>query len=211
MLFIGGSKTVGYLIHAVSCSENRNEAPAKGVLALNMALVQVKRAESFKLLWSSTKQATSSRHEQLLSTNNNSSKRANSEQKTAAAEVGGDEEMDENKLCQDDSSSSVISDARQQDSLLDYRQEYSSSFGLGQQSGISSGRIDYKDLLDSKENDEETDCSIWRPVAPPGYVALGCVACKGQRPPPTTASLCVLAALVSPCSMRDCVYVTSEV
>ncbi len=210
MLFIGGSKTVGYLIDAVSCSENRNEAPAKGVLALNMALVQVKRAESFELMWSSTKQATSSRQQQLLSTNNNGSERANSEQKAAAAEVGGDEEIDENKLCQDDSSSSVISDARQ-DSLLDNRQEYSSSFELGQQSGISSGRIDYKDLLDSKENDEETDCSIWIPVAPPGYVALGCVACKGQRPPPTTTSLCVLAALVSPCSMRDCVYVTSEV
>lgn len=210
MLFIGGSKTVGYLIHAVSCSENRNEAPAKGVLALNMALVQVKRAERFELMWSSTKQATSSRQQQLLSTNNNGSERANSEQMAAAAEVG-DEEMDENKLCQDNDSSSAISDARQRDSLLDYRQEYSSSFGLGQQSGISSGRIDYKDLLDSKENDEETDCSIWKPVAPPGYVALGCVACKGQRPPPTTASLCVLAALVSPCSMRDCVYVTSEV
>lgn len=53
----------------------------------------------------------------------------------------------------------------------------------------------------------EQGCCIWLPIPPEGYVALGCVVWKGQDEPPKSAALCILAALTSPCSMRDCINV----
>jgi vacuolar protein sorting-associated protein 13A/C len=59
----------------------------------------------------------------------------------------------------------------------------------------------------SAEDGEERGCCVWLSIPPEGYVALGCVVWKGQKEPPKSAALCVLAALVSPCSMRDCINI----
>jgi len=57
-------------------------------------------------------------------------------------------------------------------------------------------------------NDNSVQCnnySIWFPVAPQGYVALGCVVFPGCTEPPLSYALCILASLVSPCPMKDCI------
>lgn len=55
----------------------------------------------------------------------------------------------------------------------------------------------------------ETMCSIWFPEAPEGYVALGCVASPGRAQPPISSVFCILASLVSPCGLRDCISIGS--
>ncbi|CAI0538916.1 unnamed protein product [Linum tenue] len=55
----------------------------------------------------------------------------------------------------------------------------------------------------------EDSCSIWFPEAPRGYVALGCVASADIMPPSLSSVFCILASLVSPCSLRDCVAISS--
>lgn len=61
--------------------------------------------------------------------------------------------------------------------------------------------------ISDDEEVEEQGCCVWLPIPPEGYVALGCVAWKGQEEPPKSAALCVLTALISPCSMRDCINI----
>ncbi|KAL5230936.1 hypothetical protein ABZP36_029712 [Zizania latifolia] len=48
-------------------------------------------------------------------------------------------------------------------------------------------------------------CSVWLPVAPVGYVAMGCVASAGTAEPPLSSVFCLSASLVSPCGLRDCI------
>ncbi|KAI3918587.1 hypothetical protein MKX01_041907, partial [Papaver californicum] len=55
---------------------------------------------------------------------------------------------------------------------------------------------------------EEDSCSIWIPVAPPGYVSMGCVVSSGRLEPPSSSALCILASLVSPCAFRDCISIS---
>ncbi|XP_068635813.1 uncharacterized protein [Aristolochia californica] len=62
---------------------------------------------------------------------------------------------------------------------------------------------------DPDANGKSNDCSIWYPIAPPGYVAVGCVVSAGKRQPPLASALCVLASLVSPCALRDCIALCS--
>lgn len=59
----------------------------------------------------------------------------------------------------------------------------------------------------SEDDDDQSHCCVWLPVPPPGYVALGCVASTGKRPPPLNTCFCVLGHLVAPCSMKDCVII----
>jgi len=61
--------------------------------------------------------------------------------------------------------------------------------------------------ISDDEEGEERGCRVWLPIPPEGYVALGCVVWKGQEEPPKSAALCVLAALTSPCTMRDCINI----
>ncbi|KAG0557949.1 hypothetical protein KC19_11G167800 [Ceratodon purpureus] len=61
--------------------------------------------------------------------------------------------------------------------------------------------------ITAAEDGEERGCCVWLPIPPDGYVALGCVVWKGQNEPPKSAALCVLAALVTSCSMRDCINI----
>ncbi|KAJ4777649.1 Pleckstrin (PH) domain-containing protein isoform 2 [Rhynchospora pubera] len=57
----------------------------------------------------------------------------------------------------------------------------------------------------------ETDgCSIWFPVAPRGYVAVGCVASAGSSEPPLSAALCILASYVSSSALRDCIVLKTN-
>lgn len=86
------------------------------------------------------------------------------------------------------------------------------SVGLNGQSSESSSHSDKTDSDHQHSDDEEgiEGCCVWLPIPPEGYVALGCVVCKGQEEPPKTAALCVLAALVSPCSMRDCINIQGQ-
>ncbi|XP_057544625.1 uncharacterized protein LOC130823840 isoform X3 [Amaranthus tricolor] len=43
----------------------------------------------------------------------------------------------------------------------------------------------------------KNECSIWFPVAPPGYIAVGCVANLGNQPPPNHVVYCIRADLVT--------------
>nr|DAD18267.1 TPA_asm: hypothetical protein HUJ06_019730 [Nelumbo nucifera] len=54
-------------------------------------------------------------------------------------------------------------------------------------------------------NGKDAGCSVWLPVAPEGYVSLGCVVSTGRMQPPPSSVLCILASLVSPCALRDCI------
>ncbi|XP_074317635.1 uncharacterized protein LOC141653693 isoform X2 [Silene latifolia] len=50
-------------------------------------------------------------------------------------------------------------------------------------------------------------CSIWYPVAPKGYISMGCVVSSGITPPPPSATFCIMASLASSCSLRDCIII----
>lgn len=77
--------------------------------------------------------------------------------------------------------------------------DFSDSHGVKDQNIVS-------DCADSKA---DISCSIWLPEAPKGYVALGCVASQGIAQPPLTSAFCVLASLVSPSALRDCITIKS--
>ncbi|XP_075505709.1 uncharacterized protein LOC142542773 isoform X1 [Primulina tabacum] len=53
----------------------------------------------------------------------------------------------------------------------------------------------------------DTFCSIWLPEPPKGYVAMGCVASPGMAQPPISSVFCILASLVTPCGLRDCIII----
>lgn len=50
------------------------------------------------------------------------------------------------------------------------------------------------------------DCSLWMPVAPPGYTALGCVAHVGNQPPPNHVVHCLRSDLVTSAKYSDCIF-----
>nr|XP_043638921.1 uncharacterized protein LOC122610015 [Erigeron canadensis] len=54
----------------------------------------------------------------------------------------------------------------------------------------------------------ERSCSIWFPVAPKGYVALGCVVSPGKTQPSLSSVFCLHASLLSPCALRDCITIS---
>ncbi|CAH2036004.1 unnamed protein product [Thlaspi arvense] len=55
----------------------------------------------------------------------------------------------------------------------------------------------------SRDNNE---CSLWMPVAPAGYTAMGCVANIGSEPPPDHIVYCLRSDLVSSSSFSECIY-----
>ncbi|WVZ57683.1 hypothetical protein U9M48_008037 [Paspalum notatum var. saurae] len=50
-------------------------------------------------------------------------------------------------------------------------------------------------------------CSVWLPVAPVGYVAMGCVVSPGTAEPSLSSVFCLTTSLVSSCHLRDCIAV----
>ncbi|XP_073134921.1 uncharacterized protein [Henckelia pumila] len=62
-------------------------------------------------------------------------------------------------------------------------------------------------LPSEKSSEGDTFCSIWLPEPPKGYVAMGCVASSGSAQPPISSVFCILASLVTPCGLRDCISI----
>lgn len=60
-------------------------------------------------------------------------------------------------------------------------------------------------LPNENNSSANESCSIWFPVAPKGYVAVGCVVSPGSEQPSLSSALCILSSLVSPCAMKDCI------
>ncbi|KAG2726780.1 hypothetical protein I3760_01G128300 [Carya illinoinensis] len=54
-------------------------------------------------------------------------------------------------------------------------------------------------------SDLDSDCSIWMPIAPPGYTALGCVAQVGNQPPPSHIVYCIRSDLVTSTTFSECI------
>ncbi|EPS74076.1 hypothetical protein M569_00677, partial [Genlisea aurea] len=52
--------------------------------------------------------------------------------------------------------------------------------------------------------DVDSQCSLWQPIAPPGYVALGCVAYVGSQPPPNHVIHCIRSDLVTSTTFLEC-------
>lgn len=52
--------------------------------------------------------------------------------------------------------------------------------------------------------DAEDDCSLWLPIAPLGYSAVGCVANKGRRPPSNHVVFCLRTDLLASTTFSEC-------
>lgn len=52
---------------------------------------------------------------------------------------------------------------------------------------------------------KESGCSLWFPVAPEGYVAVGCVVSTGRVAPSLSSTLCISSSFVSSCALKDCI------
>lgn len=57
-----------------------------------------------------------------------------------------------------------------------------------------------------KDDVDSEHCCVWMPVAPPGYVALGCVAERGASPPSLSSIRCIRSDMVTSGSLSDCIY-----
>eukprot|EP01018_Ginkgo_biloba_P007485 Gb_23775 [translate_table: standard] len=55
---------------------------------------------------------------------------------------------------------------------------------------------------------EQRECTVWMPIPPQGYVALGCVVSAGRDQPSLSSALCVSTASVTPCPHKDCIFFT---
>ncbi|XP_028786889.1 uncharacterized protein LOC114742843 [Neltuma alba] len=51
-----------------------------------------------------------------------------------------------------------------------------------------------------------SDCFLWMPIAPTGYIALGCVAHVGRHPPTTHVVHCLRSDLVTSTLVSDCIF-----
>nr|GEV02157.1 vacuolar protein sorting-associated protein 62 [Tanacetum cinerariifolium] len=56
----------------------------------------------------------------------------------------------------------------------------------------------------------EDDCSLWKPIAPPGYLAVGCVAHIGNQPPPNHIVYCIRADLATSTAYSACMFSASS-
>jgi vacuolar protein sorting-associated protein 13A/C len=56
----------------------------------------------------------------------------------------------------------------------------------------------------------DVDCSIWMPIAPPGYLALGCVAQIGTQPPSNHVVHCIRSNLVTSTTYSECIFSASS-
>lgn len=56
--------------------------------------------------------------------------------------------------------------------------------------------------------DVTCDCSLWLPVAPSGYTAMGCVANIGDQPPLNHIVYCLRSDLITSTVFSECIYST---
>uniref|UniRef100_A0A0D9VFX1 C2 domain-containing protein n=1 Tax=Leersia perrieri TaxID=77586 RepID=A0A0D9VFX1_9ORYZ len=64
--------------------------------------------------------------------------------------------------------------------------------------------------MNSSQLAKENECSIWIPVPPPGYLALGCVANIGRQPPSNHTVYCLRSDLVTSTAFSDCIHTLSS-
>lgn len=58
----------------------------------------------------------------------------------------------------------------------------------------------------ASQYDFNNDCSLWMPIAPPGYSAVGCVANIGREPPPNHIVYCIRSDLITSTGFSDCIF-----
>ncbi len=63
--------------------------------------------------------------------------------------------------------------------------------------------------MNSSQAAEDNECSIWIPVPPPGYIALGCVVNIGRQPPSNHVVYCLRSDLVTSTAFSDCIHTLS--
>lgn len=87
------------------------------------------------------------------------------------------------------------------------------SYKLVWQSGSPRTNVFHQNEKDSmtKHSNVGQLCSVWLPVAPEGYVAMGCVVSPGTAEPPLSSVFCLSASLVSSCNLRDCIALRSNI
>ncbi|XP_065863891.1 uncharacterized protein [Euphorbia lathyris] len=54
--------------------------------------------------------------------------------------------------------------------------------------------------------DSSSDCSLWLPIAPAGYTAMGCVAHIGSQLPPNHIVYCLRSDLVASTTYSECIF-----
>jgi hypothetical protein len=65
---------------------------------------------------------------------------------------------------------------------------------------------DFEQIWNDTGSRARADCSIWRPIPPEGYVALGLVCFNGNDKPSLNAVRCVRADLVIPSRINDLIW-----
>lgn len=87
------------------------------------------------------------------------------------------------------------------------------SYKLVWQSGSPRTNTFHHNEKDSKNKTSNVDelFSVWLPVAPMGYVAMGCVVSSGTAEPLLSSVFCLTASLVSSCNLRDCIALRSNI
>ena len=78
------------------------------------------------------------------------------------------------------------------------------SYKLIWQSGPPTNEL-HRDNSENNVSHMDQLCSVWLPVAPAGYVAMGCVASAGTAEPPLSSVFCLTSSLISSCGLRDCI------
>ncbi|KAJ9559357.1 hypothetical protein OSB04_013971 [Centaurea solstitialis] len=68
----------------------------------------------------------------------------------------------------------------------------------------------FSGIQQSERVDVDCDCSLWTPIAPPGYLALGCVAHIGDQPPPNHIVYCIRADLATSTAYSACMLSASS-
>lgn len=82
------------------------------------------------------------------------------------------------------------------------------SYKLIWQCSLQSADKGHRNWISISTNDSGeryNTCSVWFPVAPKGYVAVGCVVSAGSTQPPLSAAFCISSSFVSPCALKDCI------
>ncbi|KAK8929011.1 hypothetical protein KSP39_PZI017866 [Platanthera zijinensis] len=64
----------------------------------------------------------------------------------------------------------------------------------------------FQEVNVGSQSDDSADCSIWLPIPPPGYTAVGCVAHVGSQPPSNHVIHCLRSDLVTSASYSDCIF-----
>lgn len=62
------------------------------------------------------------------------------------------------------------------------------------------------DVQGFEEQEVVNECSLWIPIAPSGYTAVGCVAHIGRHPPSNRTVYCLRSDLVTSTSFSECIY-----